>query len=170
MIRLLNGFYRILLYLGALCMITTLLSIVLGVVERQFDFEIPGLDAYAGYSIAGALFLALPEALRKGDHIRVTLILNRLTGRARQIADYWCLGAAAAASTYLAWFALRLVWVSYLTHDVSQASDASPLWIPQIPMALGCIGLSVAFIEDLVRKIVARERAVPASDELAHIE
>jgi len=147
MLRLLDGFYRGLLYLAAISMVTTLLSIMLGVLGRQFDFDIPGLDAYAGYSIAGALFLALPATLRNGDHIRVTLILNRMTGTAREIFDYWCLAAAAAASTYLAYFAVHLVWGSYLYHDISPASDASPLWIPQLAMAIGCVGLSVAFID-----------------------
>jgi TRAP-type C4-dicarboxylate transport system permease small subunit len=170
MTRLLDGFYRGLLYLGAFFMVTTLLSIILGVAGRQFGFDIPGLDAYAGYSIAAALFLALPATLRTGDHIRVTLVLNKLTGMSRTIADYWCLASASAIATYMAYFSIRLVWVSYTTHDVSPASDASPLWIPQMVMAIGCIGLSVAFIEDLCRKIFSCERIVLPAAEMARAE
>jgi TRAP-type C4-dicarboxylate transport system permease small subunit len=170
MLRLLDGLYRGLLYLGALCMISTLACILLGVAGRQFGFEIPGLDGYAGYSIAASLFLALPATLRHGDHIRVSLLLNRLSGTPRKIADYWCLIAAIGISGYLAWYAVRLVWLSNMMHDVSQASDATPLWIPQIAMAVGCIGLFVAFVEDLVLKLLGRERVTEPAAEMARVE
>ncbi|HVL44901.1 MAG TPA: TRAP transporter small permease, partial [Acidovorax sp.] len=42
------------------------------------------------------------------------------------------------------------VWISYITHDISPAADASPLWIPQISMAMGCIGFALAFAHALV--------------------
>jgi TRAP-type C4-dicarboxylate transport system permease small subunit len=145
-------------------MIATLLAILLGAAGRQFGFSIPGLDAYAGYSIAAALFLAAPGTLRNGDHIRVTLLLNRLSGTARKIADYWCLLAASGVSLYLAYYSVRLVWISYITHDISPASDVTPLWIPQLAMAVGSIGLFLAFAEDLYFKAVSQERpsALPA--------
>jgi TRAP-type C4-dicarboxylate transport system permease small subunit len=62
------------------------------------------------------------------------------------------------------------VWVSYITHDVSPASDASPLWIPQLAMALGGIALALAFAEDLVDKLAGVERTVPAAAEMARSE
>jgi TRAP-type C4-dicarboxylate transport system permease small subunit len=170
MLRLLESFYRSLLYLAALFMIATLVSILLGVAGRQFGFEIPGLDAYAGYSIAAALFLALPETLRHGDHIRVTLLLNKLTGTPRKLVDYWCLSAASGLSVYMAYYSVRLVWVSFVTHDVSPASDATPLWIPQIAMAVGSAGLAAAFIEELLMKLLDQERIVIPSAELARTE
>jgi TRAP-type C4-dicarboxylate transport system permease small subunit len=166
----LDRFYGWLLYLGAFFMLMTLVTIMLGVAGRQFGFDVPGLDAYAGYSIAAALFLALPATLRTGDHIRVTLILNKLQGAPRKVAEYWCLLAATVMSLYLAWYALRLVGVSYLTHDISPASDMTPLWIPQLSMAIGAVGLAVAFIEDLVRKIAGEERTIEPAAEMARVE
>lgn len=168
--KLLDYFYRALLGVGALFMIATLAAILLGIAGRQFGFDIPGLDGYAGYSIAAALFLALPASLRHGDHIRVTLLFDKLQGTPRKIAEYWCLLAATGISTYFAWYAIRLVWVSYTTHDVAQTADATPLWIPQIAMALGSIGLAVAFIEDLVLKFMNQERIVAPAAEMAHVE
>ena len=170
MARLLDTFHRWLLYLGAVFMVATLAAILLGIAGRQFGFSIPGLDAYAGYSIAASLFLALPATLRNGDHIRVTLVLNRLTGTPRKILEYWCLLAASGIALYLAYYAARLVWISHITDDVSPASDASPLWIPQLAMAIGCAGLAMAFLEDLFRKVAARERVVEQPDELVRVE
>lgn len=170
MTHLLDGFYRWLLYLAALFMVATLFTILLGVVGRQLNFDVPGLDAYAGYSIAAALFLALPATLRNGDHIRVTLLLSKLKGNARKFADYWCLVAASGLSLYLAYYSLRLVWISYATHDVSSSSDATPLWIPQIAMAVGSVGLAIAFIEDLMRMLLNQERITTSDAEMARTE
>ncbi|MEO7725639.1 MAG: hypothetical protein ABIS45_00110, partial [Burkholderiales bacterium] len=61
---------------------------------------------------------------------------------------------------------------SYTFNDISQGSDATPLWIPQISMALGTIVLWVAFVDALVgliRSGRAPVKAGPAS-EPAHIE
>ena len=76
-------------------------------------------------------------ALRRGDHIRVTLILQRLHGRTRWWMEVVCLVVATLLTGYFAWFTARLVWGSYTYNDISQNVDATPLWIPQLSMALG---------------------------------
>ena len=145
--------YSAMMFLACLSMLAAFATIMLGVVAREAKLDIQGLDAYAGYSIAAALFLALPGTLRNGDHIRVTLILQKLGDKARNVLEYWSLGSALALALFLAWFSCRLVWVSYTTHDVSPSADATPLWIPQISMALGCIGLAVSFADALLARI-----------------
>lgn len=128
-----------------------------------------GADAYAGYFLAAGSFLALGYALREGDHIRVTLILQRMHGRARWWMEVLCLLIASALSVYFAYFSAKLVWVSYTFNDVSQNIDATPLWIPQLSMAIGLAGLALAFIEQLV--ITLRTgRLAPAINEAAHVE
>lgn len=149
MTSVLDRLYRFLLTLSGVGMLAAFGTIMLGVAAREFRWDIPGLDAYAGYSIAAALFLALPATLKHGDHIRVTLLLQRLPPRTQNVLEYWCLIFASALSVYLAWFSCRLVWVSYITHDVSPSADVSPLWIPQLVMTVGCIGFALAFLHAL---------------------
>ena len=119
--------------------------------------NIQGLDAYAGYAIAATLFFALPTALMHGDHIRVTLVLDRLGQRARAGFEWGALIAALGLAVYLAWFAMRAVWLSYITHDVSPAADATPLWIPQLSMAIGCVAFALAFLDAIVARWRGRE-------------
>lgn len=167
----LDKFYRFLMFLSCVSMVLAFASIMLGVAAREFRWDIQGLDAYAGYAIAATLFLALPSTLKHGDHIRVTLLIQRLPARAQNVLEYWCLLAASALSVYLAWFACRLVWVSYTTHDVSPSADASPLWIPQLAMALGCIGFAVAFLHALWARLNGRHFFhVPVDGEMARTE
>ena len=164
------AFYRLLGLLACLAMVAAFVTVGLGVVARQAGFDIPGLDAYAGYSIAAALFLALPMTLQHGDHIRVGLVLDKLPPRARNVLEYWSLGAGLALALYVAYYAGRLVWVSYTTHDVSQSMDATPLWIPQIAMALGSLGFAVAMADALVSRLQGRSFFASAGDEIARVE
>lgn len=172
MSKLLLRFYEVLCGLSALAMAATFAIVMLGILGRESGwFALPGLDAYAGYAIAASLFLALPETLKRGDHIRVTLLLQRLPPRGQAVLEAWGAAAGLALSAFLAWFACRLVWVSFGTHDVSPSSDATPLWIPQLAMALGCIGLTVAMAEALVCQLSGR-RFFLAQPEgaAAHVE
>ncbi|MEO5698171.1 MAG: TRAP transporter small permease [Burkholderiaceae bacterium] len=137
-------------YLAGVFMIGTLLAILASIFGRLLAIEVPGSDAYAGYSMAAGAFLALAPTLRRGEHIRVTLLLSHLGARANRGVEIACHTAALLLSGALAWFSIRLVWQSHLFHDVSQSMDATPLWIPQIAMALGTVLLFVAFADDLL--------------------
>ncbi len=175
----LDPFYRTLGALGALCIVGVLLVQLYNIVGRVAakasfglveDFQLDGGDAYAGYLLAAGSFLTLAAALRRGDHIRVTLILNRLSGATRVWVEFFCLLVATALSAYFTWFAVRLVLGSHEYHDISQNIDATPLWIPQLSMALGLFGLTLAFVEALY--YVATRRALPPlhADEIARTE
>ena len=167
--KLAQNFYKLLMAMSCLAMLAAFGSVLLGVVAREVSWNVGGLDAYAGYAIAAALFLALPGTLQHGDHIRVSLLLDRVSPRVRNVLEWWCLAAGLALTVYIAWYAVRLVWVSYATHDISPAADASPLWIPQLAMALGCIGFAMAFVQALVHRWQGRSFVAIHSDS-AHIE
>lgn len=165
----LDRFYTALGALGALFILATLVVQVVGIVGREAGFSMAGMDAYAGYCLAAGSFLAMAHAFRRGDHIRVTLILSRLRGRTRYWMEVLCLAVATALAAYFAWFSVKLVWGSHAYHDISQNVDATPLWIPQLSMALGLVGLAIAFAEQLV--ITLRTgRLAPGADEAAHVE
>ena len=76
--RLAFGFYKILLALSGLAMVSTFVAIMLNILARIFGWNLPGLDGYAGYAIAAALFLALPATLQSNEHIRATLLLDHV--------------------------------------------------------------------------------------------
>ena len=49
-----------------------------------------------------------------------------------------------------AYYSCRLAWQSHAFNDISTGNDATPLWIPQLAMAVGTIVLAIAFIDELV--------------------
>ncbi len=167
--RLLDTLYDGAAALAALCMVGLLAMVLLSIVSRQLHFHVPGTDAYAGYLMAAAGFLALAHTLKKGEHIRVTLLLNRLQGRARRWLEIWALAAASALALLSAGFSARLVWQSRLFNDISTGNDATPLWLPQLAMAAGTAILAIAFVDELVLEL--RGRCVQdGSGEAAHNE
>jgi len=155
---------------GAVFILLTLLVQVFAIVGREFGLTIAGHDSYAGYFLAAGSFFALAHTLRRGDHIRVTLVLSRLHGKARLWAEVFCLAVASFLTGYFAWFSIRLAWVSYATNDISQNVDATPLWIPQMSMALGVTALALAFIEELIYVLRTRRLPPAQSAEIARTE
>ena len=92
--RFLNFLYDAAAWLAALAMIGVLVMVLTSIIGRLLHFHLPGTDAYAGYSMAAAGFLALAHTLKKGEHIRVTLLIGRLQGSARRAMEMWSLSVA----------------------------------------------------------------------------
>ena len=167
--KLLDGLYDGAAALAALAMVGLLVMVLLSVISRQLHFHVPGTDAYAGYLMAAAGFLALAHTLKRGEHIRVTLLLTALKGKARRGLELWALGAASALAVLMAFYSARLVWQSRAFNDISTGNDATPLWLPQLGMAIGTLILAIAFVDELVLEWRG-ERVQRTSDEASHNE
>lgn len=160
----LDALYNSAAALAALFLIGLLGMVLLSILGRQFHFHVPGTDAYAGYLMAASGFLALAHTLKRGEHIRVTLLLSALKGRWKKGLEIWAFGFASALSAMFAYYSCRLAWQSRTFHDISTSSDATPLWIPQLAMALGTVILAIAFIDELLLEISGK-RLERSSDE-----
>ncbi|GAD23823.1 TRAP transporter small permease [Acidovorax sp. MR-S7] len=166
--RWLDGLYSASAWVAGLFMIGVLAMVLLTIVSRLFGFHAPGSDAYAGYAMAGAGFMALASTLKAGEHIRVTLLLGALKGGAHKALEVACLVIATLLSGFLAFYSARLVWQSWEIDDISVGIDATPLWIPQIFMALGTLVFFIAFCDELVLEL--RGQRKPRDIEDAHHE
>lgn len=164
--RLLDALYDGAAWLAALFMVALLIAVLLSILGRQLHFNIPGIDAYAGYLMAAAGFLALAHTLKKGEHIRVTLLVNALRGGARRGVELWSLAVATLLALLFAFYSCRLVWQSRVFHDISTSNDATPLWIPQLAMALGTVVFAIAFIDELVLELRGKRRQAASGEAL----
>lgn len=167
--RLLDFLYSCTAVLAAFFMVALLAMVLLSIISRQFNFHVPGVDAYAGYMMAASGFLALAHTLKKGEHIRVTLVLNALKGSMRKGLEVWALAAAAFLAVLFAWYSCKLTYDSWEFQDISTSSDATPLWIPQLGMAIGAIVFAIAFVDELVLELRGQRKG-PAEGELLRNE
>ncbi|MEO5766008.1 MAG: TRAP transporter small permease [Casimicrobiaceae bacterium] len=162
----LDRLYNAAACLAALFLAGTLLFVLLGIGSRLFHWFVPGTDAYAGYCMAAAGFLALAHTLKRGEHIRVTLILERTGVRARHGMELVALVVATAIAAAFAFYSVRLAYQSWSFNDISTGNDATPLWIPQLSMAFGTVVLAIAIIDELMlewrgeRHVAARTEAL----------
>lgn len=139
-------------YLAALFLVVILLLILIQMMARWTGEMFTGAPDYAGYFMAGASFFAFAYALNNGNHIRVTLLLGTL-GKYRRIGEIWCFAMATVLAAYWARYAIKATYWSYKLGDVSQGQDATPLWIPQLSMAVGSVIFTIALFDNLVRVI-----------------
>lgn len=156
--RLLDTLYGMAGLLAGLSMIGVLIAVLISIVGRQIDWHVPGMDAYAGYFMAGAGFLALASTFKHGEHIRVTLLLNSLAARGHRRLDIFALCAGTLLAAAFAYFSIKLVLDSHTYNDISTANDATPLWIPQVSMAVGTVLFLVSLVDELIRRL----RGLPA--------
>lgn len=167
--KLLEALYDGAAWLAALLMLTVLVMVMLSIISRLAGFHVPGTDAYAGYAMAGAGFMALAHTLKRAEHIRVTLLITALRGRLRRGLEIWSLVVASLLASLLAFYSCRLVWQSMMFNDISTGNDATPLWIPQLSMALGTVIFAIAFVDETVLELRGR-RQPPAENELLRNE
>lgn len=134
---------------ASLFLIGILLLIAAQMVARWSGFVLTGAPDYTGYCMAAASFLAMPYALNKGAHIRVSLLINVL-GRYRRFGEIWCFAVGSYLAGFFAYYAIKSNIESYRFNDISQGQDASPIWIPQLAMSIGIVIFAIAFVDHLI--------------------
>ncbi|MDN3278568.1 TRAP transporter small permease [Frankia sp. RB7] len=119
-------------------------------IGRQFAVNIPAGDDFASWCMAAMAFLGLAHTFKRGEMIRVGLLLERLHGRSKQVAEIVALGIATAFVLYFTRHAVQMTYDSWRFNDVAQGVVALPLWIPQLGFAGGLAILSIALIDEMV--------------------
>ena len=143
------------LYVGAgmlagVCIVLITLMILIQIVGRWFGIIIPSTEDFSGYLLAAASFLALAYTFREGGHIRVTLLIHRFSSGLQRKLMIAALALFTLMMAYGAYHLSYLVYESWDFHELSQGYIAIPLWIPQLPIALGAILFFIALLDDLL--------------------
>jgi TRAP-type C4-dicarboxylate transport system permease small subunit len=143
---------------GVLLVLVAVLTLV-PIAARLLGLPAHSWDEVATFCMAGAAFMGLACTWRAGGHVRMELLVTRLTGVRRRAMEVAALLVALAACGFFSWHALAFAWLSYTLNDVSQGLLPIPLWIPQSAMVLGLLLLSLAVAESLVDALAGRATA-----------
>ncbi len=147
---------------GAIVLIAILVA--LSILSRLAGVYVGGLTEGAGYAMAAAGTFGLAYTFGAGGHIRVDLVLNLLPERPRAAVELMALAITTAVIVFLAAYFIRMVSISWKFGDLSDGSDELPLWMPQLPAAIGFAIFAVALCHDLIRYVLTRQ-VTWASDE-----
>lgn len=147
----LHRLYRISGLLSAASLVLICVLIMAQVIARNFGSTVRDAEEFAAWAMAAAGFFGLPYALHCGSHIRVEVVMRFIPRSLHHPMEVLVSVIGWALSAYLAWYCTAFVLESYRFKEVSQGLIPVPLWLPQLPMAIGTILLMLAFGERLVR-------------------
>lgn len=153
--KILDTLYWICGILAGIFMVGIMLCILTALAAAIFGFAVRSMDEFAGYSMAAASFLGFSYTFHVKEHIRVSLLIERLSGAKRKVTEIWSHALGAIIAGFFAWYSIKMTIVSWQIKEMSQGLIPLPLWIPQSSMALGTIMLACALIDDLVRLLRA---------------
>ena len=134
---------------GAFLVLVFAIMMVMSV-GRQFSLNIPAGDDIASWCMAAMAFLGLAHTFKRGEMIRVGLLLERLHGRTKQVAEIIALTIATGFILYYTRHAVQMTYDSWRFNDMAQGVLAVPLWIPQLGFTGGLAILSIALIDEMV--------------------
>ena len=138
---------------GALGAVFVLLIAVLMIAQsvlREFGVRTGAVNDVVAWFCAAASFFAMAHAFKHGDFVRVTLLLEHLSERARHRLEVVVLSIGAVSVAYLAYWANKFTYESFTFNEVAQGLLPIPIWIPQASFAFGSLLLLVAVVDELV--------------------
>lgn len=152
--RFLDALYLFSGWLSGISLVAIFLLMMFMSIGREINFNIPSGDDFASWALVGMAFFGLAHTFKRGEMIRVGLLIERLSGRRRQVAELISLTVASAFIGYFTWQTGRLAHDSWRFDDMSTGVVSVPLWIPQLAMVSGLGILLIALLDEFV--IVAR--------------
>ncbi|MEN5082025.1 TRAP transporter small permease [Bosea sp. TWI1241] len=161
----LDKFYEACGYLAAAFMVGIGLAILAQILARFRGVTLDATEA-AGMCLAASTFFGLAHTFRRGGHVRINLIVDKLPQHWRHRVEILACLLGTVVVSFLAWHIASLALQSHAFNDVSPGLLAMPFWIPQTGVAIGVTALAVAFIDELVWLIGGGRPRYEAPDEL----
>ncbi|MBD3679046.1 MAG: TRAP transporter small permease [Rhodobacteraceae bacterium] len=131
---------------------------------KAIGLTIPSYSDFTGYFLAASTFLALAYSLRAGGHIRVTLVTGHLNEKLRRWVEAAVLLIALGLVGFATWYVVLLVVESIEFGDRTSGMVSIPLWIPQLPVAIGLAILTLALADELVGNLMGRPASYDDTD------
>jgi TRAP-type C4-dicarboxylate transport system permease small subunit len=166
--RFLDRLYAAAAVLAAVCLAGIAAVMLLQAGMRELSLAFPGADDIVSWLCAASAFLALGHTFRRGELVRVSLLLTRLAPGPRRHAETACLIGAAIVAGYAAWAIARFVFQSWQFKELAQGLLQIPIWMPQMSLVIGSLILFIAVVDELVAHLQGRKTAYQAAEDARH--
>jgi TRAP-type C4-dicarboxylate transport system permease small subunit len=141
---------------GALAAFSLLTLFTIRLLEIFFravlDLSSPLIGEYSEYLLMAVFLLGAGHVMRKGGHIRVSLLADKVPARwgvfFGQVANWAGFGVGLFAALSMSRFALGTLQRGTLSYHAS----ATPLWIPQSVAAVGFWLLCLALLANAMER------------------
>jgi TRAP-type C4-dicarboxylate transport system permease small subunit len=150
---------------AAVCLASIAVVMLAQAAMREFGFLFRGADDIVAWLCAASAFLALGHTFRRGELVRVGIVIDHLPPRARRPVGIGALFIALAFVVYMAYAVLRFVYESWAFKEVAQGLIQIPIWIPQMSFVLGVLVLLVAVLDEFIVMVGGGKPAFEAAEE-----
>lgn len=132
------------------------LFITYQVIARKLDLlKAPGTTNLSGYALALCATWAFSYALRTGSHVRIDVLLPFMPPKVRAVADWLAVASLLFFTGITAWKVWIMVLTSFELGSVTNDYPLTPLWIPQLIVALGFSLLGLTAVQMMVSMLAA---------------
>jgi TRAP-type C4-dicarboxylate transport system permease small subunit len=155
---------------GALAVVFLVLIALLTlsqVVGRVFGTVVPSADDFAGFCMAGSVFLGLTYTLRSGGHIRVLTLLRHVSAGKRRALEILCASVSALLVGGLTGFSLDMILTTRRLGEFTLGLVPVPKWIPMCLMFVGLFIFLIAIVDELVRILRSEKPLYAVREEAA---
>jgi TRAP-type C4-dicarboxylate transport system permease small subunit len=132
---------------------------------REFGLLLRGADDIVGWLCAGTAFLALGHTFRRGELVRVGLLIDLMPPRARRITGIAALAITLVFGGYMFYAVARFVYESWQFKELAQGLILIPIWIPQMSFLLGAAIFFIALLDDFVALARGAKPAYEAAED-----
>lgn len=136
--------------LAAVCLASIAAVMLAQAGMREIGMLLRGADDIVSWLCAATAFLALGHTFRRGELVRVGLVIERLPPGPRRGFALAALGLTVLFCAYMAYAAVRFVFDSWRFEEVAQGLIQIPIWIPQLSFVAGALILFVAVLDEFV--------------------
>ena len=127
------------------------LTIVADVVGRQFGVPVTGIVELAAQTVVISAFLTIPFVMRRGGHIRATIIVSRTPVKVRKTLEVIAYSIGAVIFVLLAYSA----WGAFVEDFVNASYEGEgALRIPTWPTRLTIFIASILMIVESVLSVI----------------
>lgn len=175
--RFLDALYSAGAGLAALSLLGIFGIMMAQVVMRELQQQLPAADDISAYLCVSTTFFALAATFKRGELIRVGMLLDKLSPGPRRMAELLVLALAAVLLAYVTFWTAQDMLFSYEIEEVAQGTVPIPLWYPKLAVPLGSGLLLIAILDEFAivlrgakpSYVVAAEERAAAGDFSAEV-
>lgn len=170
----LDTLYAAALFAAGVFLVGIFLTMVVESVLRKFGGYIPGASELIGWFLAAAGFLALPATFKRGDMVRVGILVDALPPAVRKPLLLACVAIALVFTSYMVWAVGIYLLDGWRSEEMTQGMIELAVWIPQSSFLIGAALLLVAILDECVTLLrtpaiaVRAERVKSIEDAASH--
>ena len=139
---------------GALAIVLIMLGTCADILARgNFTTGLRGVVEASEILLVAAVFLGLGLAQAEGRHVRMTLVISRLSGRTRRVGDVLASAVAVAFFAWLAWASTLRAYDSIINSEYRFGLVRIPLWPGRVAVVVGLLLLLAQLLRTLVAQV-----------------